>query len=259
MDLTVIVPTRHEAGNVAVVARRVAAALPDPGLRWQLVFVDDSDDDTVRVLSGLAASSPAIEMIHRRPGDRAGGLSGAVLAGLAATSSRWVAVMDADLQHPPELLALLLEPLMGGVADIAIASRYLPGASPGGLSGSWRKAVSAAARGAAWAALPRVRGVSDPLGGFFAFDRAVVTGVDLRPLGFKVLLEVLVRGRYERVAEVPYRFDTRSADRSKAGLVEGVRFGRHVGRLWRTAGRPEVAAARPVVIPAHRSVPNNAA
>lgn len=246
-DVTVIVPTRQEAENVTALATRVTAVLARSPLDWELVFVDDSDDETVAVLAGLAAARPPVSVVHRPPADRMGGLSGAVLAGLAGTSSRWVAVMDADLQHPPETLVALLHPLMAREADVAVASRYCPGGSPGGLSGPWRTAVSAGARAAVRTVFPQLRSVSDPLGGFFAFDRVVVDGVGLRPEGFKILLEVLVRGRWSQVAEVPFAFAARRDGRSKAGVREGMRFVRHVGRLWMAGG--ETGLGGPGAVP----------
>ncbi|MHB8465559.1 MAG: glycosyltransferase [Acidimicrobiales bacterium] len=229
-DVTVIVPTRHEAGNVTVLAHAVASLL-DPWT-WQIVFVDDSDDSTVDVLRDLAARDRRIRVIHRSPGDRDGGLSGAVLRGVASTHSRFVAVMDADLQHPPEVLPSLLAPLGAGSADIVVATRYRDGGSPGGLAGPGRRAVSAGARSVVRALFPPLRAVSDPLGGFFAFDRAGIADAELRPEGFKILLEVLVRGQWGAVTEVPYAFAPRIDGQSKASLREGMRFARHLGRLW---------------------------
>ena len=240
-DVTVIVPTRHEAGNVAVLAHTLSVLL-SPSWAWQLIFVDDSDDETVDVLASLAAEDDHITFIHRAPGERDGGLSGAVLCGLAASDSRFVAVMDADLQHPPAVLPSLLAPLGAGSADIVVATRYREGGSPGGLAGPGRRAVSAGARRLVHLLLPGVRSVSDPLGGLFAFDRSVVAGIDLRPSGFKILLEVLARGHWQAVAEVPYEFAPRLEGASKAGLREGLRFLRHLTRLVGAPVAPPVHA-----------------
>jgi len=240
-DVTVIVPTRNEAGNVAVVADRVAAALwgarlgASARLDWELVFVDDSDDETVAVLAGLAAVTPPVSVVHRAVEERVAGLSGAVLAGLAVTTSRWVAVMDADLQHPPELLGDLLDPVVCGRADVAIASRYCAGRR-GGATGRWGRVVSGGARSTVRMAFPRVRPVSDPLGGFFAFDRAVVEGVHLRPEGFKILLEVLVRGPLE-----PGRRGALQRRDAHDWSVQGRVIGAHALRPSR---RPPVAGGR---------------
>jgi dolichol-phosphate mannosyltransferase len=257
-DVTVIVPTRHEAGNVAVLAHAVGALL-DPLFEWHLIFVDDSDDETVDVLTALVLDEPRVSFIHRPPGDRAGGLSGAVLRGLAASDSRFVAVMDADLQHPPAVLLPLLAPLGAGSADIVVATRYRDGGSPGGLAGPGRRAVSAGARALVHLMLPSVRRVSDPLGGLFAFDRSVVDGVELRPSGFKILLEVLARGRWDTVAEVPYEFAPRLEGASKANVREGLRFLRHLGRLWTEMPSLNLSGAhtRPVslAVARHRHLP----
>jgi len=235
--VTVIVPTRHESGNVTILAQTIAVLLE--GWDWHLLFVDDSDDDTPSVLASL--SSPRIGFIHRPPGDRAGGLSGAVLRGLDATSTPLVAVMDADLQHPPAVLVPLLTPLAAGTADIVVATRYRDGGSPGGLAGPSRRAVSSGARALVRTLFPRLRPASDPLGGFFAFRRSVVSGVDLRPTGFKILLELLVRGRWSSLVEVPYEFAPRLEGTSKASMREGMRFLRHAAGLRLTAGRPAPA------------------
>jgi dolichol-phosphate mannosyltransferase len=229
LDLVVIVPSRHEASNVTAVAERVEATLAAAGIAWQLVFVDDSDDETVAVLAGLAAVSSDVRVLHRPAAARVGGLAGAIKAGLDAVDSRWVAVMDADLQHPPELLCDLLAPLQAGTAQVTVGSRFLEDA--GGREGRFRPALSSVARRMVRASLPRARAVTDPLGGFFAFERWVVDGVALRAEGARFLLELLVRGRQTLVAEIPYTLAVRAGGRSKAGPDEGWRLMRQVARL----------------------------
>jgi dolichol-phosphate mannosyltransferase len=246
-DVVVLVPTRHEAPNVAALAERVEIALEATGLRWRIVFVDDSDDETVAVLAGLAAVSDRVSVLHRAPGERHGGVAGALFAGLAVAESRWVAVMDADLQHPPELLVDLLQPLRAGTAQVVVGSRYMAPVGAG-RSGRVRPAVSAVARRSVRAALPRARAVTDPLGGFFAFDRGVVDDVAVRPDAVRLLLEVLVRGRWSLVAEIPYVLADRMAGRSKAGPDEGWRLAWQVARLRRVEAPVPVRLAAPVAI-----------
>jgi glycosyltransferase involved in cell wall biosynthesis len=231
LDLTVLVPTRNEAANVLRLFDAIEATLGSTSLDWQVMFVDDSDDETVSVLASMAAARPRCALLHRFGPERVGGLSGAVVAGLHASSSRWVAVMDGDLQHPPAVLPALVAPLIDGTADVVVASRYRDGACPDGLSGSGRRAVSSGARTIVRALFPRLHRVTDPLGGFFAMRRAVVADVDLQPWGFKILMEILQRGRWATVAEVPYTFAPRGGGKSKASLREGVRFVRHATRL----------------------------
>jgi glycosyltransferase involved in cell wall biosynthesis len=230
-DVVVLVPTRHEASNVTALAQRVETTLAATGLSWRLVFVDDSDDETVAVLAGLAAVSCHISVLHRPPAERAGGLAGAVLAGLEVAESRWVAVMDADLQHPPELLAELLQPLRAGTAQVVVGSRFLVDAVAAGRSGRVRPAVSTVARRLVRASLPRARSVTDPLGGFFAFERHVIDDVIINADAVRFLLDLLVRGRWTLVAEIPYTLAARVAGRSKAGPGEGWRLVWQVARL----------------------------
>jgi dolichol-phosphate mannosyltransferase len=250
-DVVVLVPTRHEASNVTAVAQRVEATLSPTGLRWRLVFVDDSDDETVAVLAGLAAVSNHISVLHRQPAERAGGLAGAVLAGLDVAESRWVAVMDADLQHPPELLSDLLQPLRAGTAQVVVGSRFMPAESARGRSGRVRPAVSTAARRVVRASLPRARSVTDPLGGFFAFERSTIADVAINAEAVRFLLDLLVRGRWTLVAEIPYTLAARAAGRSKAGPGEGWRLLWQVARLRlaQPAARAVAPSRAPLTVP----------
>lgn len=252
--VTIVVPTRNESANLRPLLERTAAALGDDA-DWELLIVDDSDDDTPAVARALGAETGRVRLHHRPAGRRTDGLSGAVLDGFAAARGDVVVVMDADLQHPPEVLPELLAPVLDGRADVAVASRYCAGAAPdagAGLDGPWRRAVSHAARWPVYAVRPRLRGITDPLGGFFALRRDVLRDVELAPTGFKILLEVLARGRWQRVVEVPYRFAAREAGDSKADLRQGVQFGKHLLRLTRPAsGGRRVTSGGPDIDPRH--------
>ena len=212
-----LVPTYNEAGNAAPLVRRVTSALAD--IDFELIFIDDSTDGTERVLEDLARDLPRLRVVHRT-GRR--GLATAVTEGIALATGDVVCVLDADLQHPPESLPALLEALQRAGADLAIASRFVPGGSYELSLG--RRVVSRVATVLAWILLGRARSVSDPLSGFFAFRRTVVDGVRLQPIGFKILLEILVRGRIARVVEVPYRFEARGAGESKLTLAQNLEY-----------------------------------
>lgn len=228
MTLSVIVPTRNEEGNVVPLVQRVAEALGGNGESWELLFVDDSDDGTPHAVQAIG--SPRVRLVHRRPPERTGGLAGAVCAGFGAARGNHLAVMDGDLQHDPMRLRDLRAAL--DHADIAIASRFTTGGGGlEGLDGGYRETVSQATRIAVRGMFPRIRGVRDPLAGFFALRRSVLEGATLRPDGFKILLELLVRGSWERVTEIPFAMSPRAEGVSKAALGEGVRFGKHVLRL----------------------------
>jgi dolichol-phosphate mannosyltransferase len=236
--LSVVVPTRNEADNVDQLVARTAAALDPSPWSWELL-VDDSDDDTPERARALARSGAPVRVLHRPAGERVDGLSGAVRGGFAAARGELLAVMDADLQHPPEVLPELVGAILDG-ADVAVGSRYCSGAQPDatdGLDGAWRRGVSRACRVPVWVVRPRLRRVRDPLAGFFVVRRAVLSDVVLRPTGYKILLEVLVRGRWHEAVEVPYRFAPRVAGSSKAELKQGLVFLRHLARLAGPAPR----------------------
>ncbi|QDY78729.1 glycosyltransferase [Streptomyces qinzhouensis] len=238
--VTVVVPTFNESGNVRELLHRLTDSVPGR-LPCEVVFVDDSTDDTPEVIRSAAQDCPfPVTVIQRETPE--GGLGGAVVEGLRAAGSEWIVVMDADLQHPPALVPELIAAGETSGADLVVASRYLRGGSRAGLAGGYRIAVSRTATWLTKALFPRgLRGISDPMSGFFAIRRSAVTdavaaGV-LRPLGYKILLELAVRLRPRAVAEVPFVFQERYAGESKSTPAEGLRFLRHLIGL-RTAAAP---------------------
>jgi dolichol-phosphate mannosyltransferase len=226
--LSLVIPTYNERANVAPLIDAISNALYDES--WEAVFVDDSTDGTDDAIAHIGASDPRIRLIHR-PENR-GGLAGAVVEGLADARGDYVCVLDADLQHPPDQIPSLLAAARRTSADLVVASRYLPGGSAGGLAGPLRRMISTGLKGLSRLAFPqRLTGVSDPLGGFFVLRRALVEGVELRPIGYKILLEILVRCQCRIVCEVPYSFQPRLAGASKADIGQGLRFLHHLSRL----------------------------
>ncbi|MGW0752659.1 glycosyltransferase [Streptomyces sp. NPDC002587] len=238
-SVTLIIPTFNESGNIGELLRRLGDALPEH-LPCQVLFVDDSTDDTPAVIEKAAVEYPfPVVVLHRESAD--GGLGGAVVEGIRRADTDWIVVMDADLQHPPHLVPELVGEGMRTGADLVVASRYTSGGSRAGLAGGYRIAVS---RGATWLAkglFPRaLRGISDPMSGFFAMRRPMVTADALKPLGYKILLELAVRtrltpggapGRPVKVAEVPFVFQDRFAGESKSTAREGMRFLVHLASL----------------------------
>jgi dolichol-phosphate mannosyltransferase len=232
--LSVVVPTRNEALNVGPLAARLQAALCGTAGGWELIFVDDSDDSTPEVVGRLAdevgVGSP-VRLLHRAKGLRTGGLGGAVRDGFAIARGRVVAVMDADLQHPPEILPALIAPVLSGEADLVAGSRYGWAGADAGLSSPWRHLVSGGCRWLVHLLVPEARPLQDPLSGLFAVRRSLLDGVELQPAGYKILLEVTVRARPAMVGNVGFNFGPRHAGRSKASLREGLVFLSHLGRL----------------------------
>ena len=224
--VSIVVPTLREAANLEPLAERVAGALAGRGQAWELLFVDDdSRDGSEAVAAGLAGRLP-VQMAVRRGGRP--DLSRAVLDGIARSRHDRVVVMDADLSHPPERIPDLLAALDGGHCDMAVGSRYVAGAS---TAGDWGLARTLNSRVATLLAAPLVS-CADPMAGFFAVDRrALPDPATLRPVGFKIGLELMVRGRL-RVREVPIAFDDRRRGHSKLRWRQQLDYLRHLGRLY---------------------------
>ena len=228
--ISLVIPTFNESANIAELLARLADAIP-ARMPCEVIFVDDSTDDTPAVITEAARRSRlAVSVMHREVAE--GGLGGAVAMGLRAATAPWIAVMDADLQHPPALVPELVATGERAGADLVVATRYAGGGSREGLSGGFRKFASGGSTFLAKAVFVReLHGVSDPMSGCFAVRATALNADVLRPLGYKILLELVVRCRLRRIAEVPYQFQDRFAGESKASLAEGLRFLRHLAVL----------------------------
>lgn len=241
--VSVIVPTRSEAANVGPFVDKLTDAVADSkawGRRGvQVLFVDDSDDLTPQVIeaqrlrtstleAGTNRPVVSVELLHRSPEERWGGLGGAVVDGMAVASGSVAVVMDGDLQHPADRISDLLETLNRTVS-VSIASRRTAGGHDGDGLTLPRRALSLACSTATRALFPvRVGRVSDPLSGFFAVDLGRVDLNRLRPDGFKILVEILATHPELGTVEVPFRFAGRLQGLSKASFSEGVRFAGHL-------------------------------
>jgi glycosyltransferase involved in cell wall biosynthesis len=236
----VIVPTRNEGINVRPLVARLVAA--QHGVPTEVIFVDDSDDDTPKIIDELIedlAQTITIRMLHRPDGTRRGGLGGAVVEGMRVARAPWVCVMDADLQHPPELVASLLATAKAKKVNLVVASRYCVNGSAAGLSPRSRVLASRGAAATARMLFPRrLRGMTDPMSGFFIVEKKAVDPEVLKPSGFKILLELAVRTDGLRVAEVGYSFGDRHGGKSKAGARVGMSYVAHLGRLRSDTLRP---------------------
>ncbi len=209
--LSVVVPTFNERDNVAVLHRRLEAALA--GISWEVIFVDDnSPDGTWDVVRDLARQDGRVRCI-RRIGRR--GLSGACIEGILASSAPFAAVIDADLQHDETQLPSMLSLLQSGAAELVVGSRYIEGGSADSFNRQ-RAGASALATEVA----KRVLGVqiADPMSGFFAIrrDRFEELAPELSTQGFKILLDVIATAHGKlRTVEIPYTFGSRQHGESK--------------------------------------------
>ena len=227
--LSLVVPTFNERENVAAMVDQLSKAL-EPILResYEIILVDDdSPDRTWELAETIAKANPRLRII-RRTGER--GLATAVVAGWRIARGEILGVIDGDLQHPPEVLGRLVEAMDGG-AEIAIASRHVEG---GGIS-RWsmaRRMVSRTAQAIGLMLLPGPAGcVSDPMSGYFLFQRSLIENRTLSPVGYKILIEVLARAKPVDIREVGYVFREREKGGSKATFRIFLQYLQHLWRL----------------------------
>jgi len=219
LELSVIVPTYNEAGNLTSLIEKLSQVLS--GISWEVIFADDnSPDGTHRLAKEIAFADPRVRCL-RRVGRR--GLAGACIDGILSSSAPYVAVMDGDLQHDEAILLRMLHTLEEGDADIVVGTRYRDGGSALGLAGH-RSIISrfATALTRSLLSVP----VSDPMSGFFMVrrDRFEKVAQQLSHDGFKILLDLLATARNLRVAEEPYLFRAREQGESKFDLRVSLEF-----------------------------------
>ena len=226
-SVSVVVPTYTEARNIGPLLAALEGAFA--GVDAEFVVVDDDSKDGT---AQEAAGQPRTRVIVRK-GER--GLATAVLRGIREAKGTYVAVMDADVQHPVAAVRALYDRAVATDAQLVVGSRYAPGGTEGEF-GRVRKAVSHGAAGLARLAHPPVRQhrITDPMSGLFLVRRDRVEGADLRPQGYKILLELLARVPFERVEEVGYRFETRREGASKLGAKVLAQYVLHLAwlALW---------------------------
>jgi dolichol-phosphate mannosyltransferase len=229
LDLSLILPTYNETAHIDAIVEQLITVLDGiPALKYEIIIVDDdSPDRTWEKALQLSQKFPQLRTIRRQ--DQRD-VSTAVLQGWQTARGEIFAVMDADLQHPPEIIAELWRAMRRG-ADLAVASRNVEG---GGVS-DWtlsRRIVSRSAQLLGLVVLPEVAGkVSDPMSGYFMVRRSSLEGRELKPLGYKILMEVLARGEVEKISEVPYIFRETPERPSKHSAAVFTQYLQHLSRL----------------------------
>jgi cellulose synthase (UDP-forming) len=227
--LTIVVPSFNERENVAPLVKQLNRVLL--GVDADILYIDDSTDDTPDVVQAVASwSRLPLRVLHRET--RTGGLAGAVAEGIRDASGEYIVVMDGDLQHPADLVPILLNTAVNESMDLVVASRYLGEGEASGLTSAWRRSVSSVSTVLARRCFPhRVgRSCTDPMTGFFCVRRDAVDLGRLHPRGFKILLEILARHEL-RVTEVPFVFGQREGGKSKASWKNGLLFLYQMGSL----------------------------
>ena len=222
--LSIIIPTYNEADNLSALFQQIVVAMS--GLTYELLIMDDcSEDDTVTVCQALSFDYP-LRLIQstKRPRD----LSLSVVEGISVARYSFLAVMDADLSHPPRMLPLMLDSLNEQNDCFILGSRYVKGGSFDRDWSIWRFLNSYLAT---LLAKPLVS-CSDPMSGFFVFDRSKIDLVSLKPIGYKIGLEIMARGNFDQVIELPIEFRDRTKGESKMNLNQQFKYLRHLRRLY---------------------------
>jgi dolichol-phosphate mannosyltransferase len=229
-EVSVVIPTYNEAGGIEQLISALTDVFARANVKGEIVVVDDNSPDGTGALVDSLASRYPVRCVHR-----AGklGLASAVIDGWATCSSSIVGVMDADFSHDPNIIPAMLDAIRDGECDLAIGSRYIPG---GGITNwPWRRRVTS--RVAIMLAMP-LTSVKDITSGYLFCKRSVIEGVTLDPIGFKIGLEVIMKGKYRKAKEVPYVFTDRRHGSSKLNSGEIVNYLKQLGKIYAGAGRP---------------------
>lgn len=226
LKLSIIIPTYNERENIEEVVKKVENSLKEEN--FEIIIVDDnSPDGTGKIADELANRYDNIKVIHRY-GQR--GLASAVKEGMKYAYGEYICVMDADLQHPPELIREMLKRTEKSF-DLVIASRYIKG---GGIK-NWslvRRVISLVAVLFARTLISKASSVKDPVSGYFLFKRNKIDNSELHPIGYKILIEILAKGKFTKVAEVPYVFVGRKVGKSKLSFEEYFNYVKHLLTLF---------------------------
>ena len=242
-QVSIIIPTYNESENIIQVLKSIGEHLPKDIATEAIVVDDNSPDGTGKVVEDYINDTQtkvgySVDVIHRKTKS---GLSTAILDGIQHSSGETVVVMDSDFSHPPKIIPRLIEEIKISKYDIVIASRYTPGGKVSGWSAK-RKLISKTAKGIAKVGL----GIneSDPMSGFFAFRRKILEGIKLDAIGYKMLLEILVKTKGAKVKEIPYTFTNRVYGYSKLDTSTMLDYVRSVWRLYRYGHKVEDSKTR---------------
>jgi len=223
---SIIVPTYNEAENLEAAVGRILDISSSSGIDIEVVIVDDdSKDGTGRIADDLSDRFPGrVKVLHRKTKR---GLSSAIMDGFKAAANDLVGVTDADMSHELEKAPEMIKAVSSGRAQLCIGSRYMPS----GGTRNWNSRRKAISRGAILLARPLTR-INDPVSGYFFLDRRTLEGLDMDLMGYKLLLEIIVKGKHRKVQEIPYVFINRKMGKSKLGSLEIYYYLKSLARLY---------------------------
>lgn len=224
--LSLVIPTYKERENIGRLVERLERIFKKNRIPSELIIVDDnSPDGTADAVKRLSKKYKNIRLVQR-PGKL--GLSSAVIEGFRVSRGNILGVMDADFSHPPEKIPEMLEAVEKNGVDLAIGSRYVRG----GRIDNWSALRKITSRGAVMLAAPLTR-IKDPVSGFFMLKRSVIAGRKLSPTGYKIGLEIIVKGKYNKTKEIPFVFSNRKSGKSKLDMKEYANYILHLSNLYK--------------------------
>ena len=235
-QISIIVPTYNESQNIIQILKSIKDNLPKNIISQTIVVDDNSPDGTGKIVDEYLKNikkitDNTIEIIHRKAKD---GLGSAILKGIQQAKGDMIVVMDSDFSHPPQIIPKLIESIKKYQCDIAVASRYTNGGKIQGWSLK-RKLMSK------FATLIAKRGLGietkDPMSGFFAFKKNIIKELNIDAIGYKILLEILVKTKNVTIKEIPYTFQDRELGDSKLGIKTIIDYYKSVWKLYRY-GKP---------------------
>lgn len=235
-QISIIIPTYNESENIIKILRSIGEIIPKNIITQAIVVDDNSPDGTGKLVEDYLKNlkkmaNYTIEIIHRKAKD---GLGSAILRGIQQAKGDTIVVMDSDFSHPPQIIPKLIESIKKYQCDIAIASRYIKGGKIQGWSIK-RKLISK------FATLIAKKGLGintkDPMSGFFAFKRNIIKGLNIDAIGYKILLEILVKTKGVSIKEIPYTFQDRKLGSSKLDMKTITDYYKSVWKLYRY-GKP---------------------
>lgn len=210
MEISIIIPTLNERENIKELIERIQKTLNN--IEFEIIFVDDgSNDGTIDIINEIRKKYKNIVLLERK---KRLGLGSAFMDGLKIAKGKYIVLMDADLQHPPELLIELYNRIKEGY-DLVIASRYVKGGKIEGWN-VYRKFISSFAILLSHLMLPETKNIKDTMSGYFIIKRNLLEKFNVTdPYEYKVLLDILVKVNPKKVLEIPYTFSSRKHGKSK--------------------------------------------
>ncbi|NIO20634.1 MAG: glycosyltransferase [Candidatus Aenigmarchaeota archaeon] len=222
--VSIVIPTYNERENIEVLIPRIFDALEKKKVKGEVIIVDDNSPDKTGIAAEGFKEKYRVNVIHRKAKLD---LSSAVLEGFKIAEGEIIGVMDADISHPPESIPKLAKPIFKGEADFVVGSRYMEG----GEIKDWPLSRIVISKFAGFMARG-LTNIKDPMSGFYFFKRKVIESVNLKTTGYKIGLEIVVKGRYGKLKEIPYTFTQRKTGESKFSFKEVLNYVTNLFKLY---------------------------